>query len=356
MSTRPYLRPAPHGGRCKKCSRRLGKGEHVYYAKHWGMACETCGGSDTAPPAPRKTKRSAPAATSAEAAMTGEKPGRRSADGVWRYEFASVGEAVRDALDDFAQNDTSREWLRDRMAKALSGRDEWANHFTQDRFLRELAAPSKHLCEAVDRMREQLIGSVSAPVTQRRKVRRGQDWGEELDVDRYLSRDSSPWDRSVRERQPRRTVTIGCNLSVNASAKAEELLYRGAAALALADVLTSRGVNVSIVAFDSVLCPTDLVKHGVIRYTLKDPLMPLDLGAITFALCEIAFFRVVGAIGGSRHWPGRLCHSLGSASNLPEADRTGVDYLVDANVLGEEAATEWLKGCLATSETEVCHV
>jgi Arc/MetJ-type ribon-helix-helix transcriptional regulator len=352
---RPYLRPAPHSGRCKKCGHRLGKGEHVYYAKHWGMACEQCGGSETATPAPRKTKRSENAVPTGTA-MTGEKPARKCSDGVWRYEFGSVSEAVRDALDDFAQNDTSREHLRNRMARALSGQDSWGNYFTQDRFLRELSKPSKHLLEAVDRMRERLIGDVAAPTTPRRKVRRGQDWGEELDVDRYLSRDPSPWDRSVREKQPRRTVTIGCNLTVNAGVKPEELLYRGAAALALADVLTSRGVNVGIVAFDSVHCPTDLVKHGVVRYTLKDPLMPLDLGAITFALCEIAFFRVVGAVGGSRHWPGRLCHSLGSAANLPAADRTSVDYLVDADVLGEEQATEWLKGCLATTETEVCHV
>jgi hypothetical protein len=352
---RPYLRPAPHSGRCKKCGHRLGKGEHVYYAKHWGMACEQCGGSDTATPAPRKTKRGKTPAP-AGGAMTGEKPARKCADGVWRYEFASVGEAVRDALDDFAQNDTSREWLRNRMTLALSGKDDWANYFTQDRFLRELSNPSKPLLDAVDRMREQLIGAVAAPVAQRRKVRRGQEWGEELDVDRYLARDPSPWDRSVREKQPRRTVTIGCNLSVNAGTKPEELLYRGAAALALADVLTSRGVNVGIVAFDSVLSPTDLVRNGVIRYTLKDPLMPLDLGAITFALCEIAFFRVVGAVGGSRHWPGKLCHSLGSAVNPPAADRAGIDYLVDADVLGEEQATQWLKGCLANTESEVCHV
>jgi hypothetical protein len=321
------------------------------------MACEQCGGSDTAAPTPtpRKTKRGQVPAPAA-GAMTGEKSARQCADGVWRYEFGSVGEAVRDALDDFAQNHASQEWLRDRMKRALSGRDDWANCFTHDRFMRELSRPPKHLLEAVDRMRERLIGDVAAPSAPRRKVRRGQEWGEELDVDRYLSRDPSPWDRSVRERQPRRTVTIGCNLTVNGGVKPEELLYRGAAALALADVLTSRGVNVGIVAFDSVHLPTDIVGRGVIRYTLKDPLMPLDLGAITFALCEIAFYRVVGAVGGSRHWPGRLCPSLGSAANLPAADGAGIDYLVDADVLGEERAAGWLTGCLAAPETEACHV
>ena len=349
---RPYLRNAPHGGHCKRCRRRIAKGERVYYAKHFGMACQDCGCSESAEsrPAPRKT------GVPTGDAMTGEKSARQCADGVWRFEFGSVGEAVKDALDDFAQNMTSQEHLRKRMAEALSGRDEWSNHFTRDRFLRELSKPARHLMEAVDRMREKLIGDVVQPTTPRRRVRHGQEFGDELDVDRYLARDPLVWDRSVREVQPRRTVTIGCNLAVNAHVKPEELLYRGAAALALADILTSRGVSVGIVAFDSIQQPTDLVEHGVIRYTLKDSLMPLDLGAITFSLCEIAWFRIVGAVGGSRHWPGRLNMSLGRAANLPEADRQGLDYLVDADVLGEEAAVEWLKGCLANTESEVCHV
>ena len=73
-------------------------------------------------------------------------------------------------------------------------------------------------------------------------------------------------------------------------------------------------------------------------------------------MCEIAWFRVVGAVGGTRHFPGKLNESLGMAANLPAADREGLDYLVDADVLGEEKAVEWLKGCLANTETEVCHV
>lgn len=350
----PYLRPAPHCGRCKKCGRRIQKGESVYYAKKCGMACVSCndGGTPTPTPAPKAKRAKYPAPTGA---MTGEKSGCQCSDGVWRYEFASVGEAVRDALDDYAQNMTTQETVRAKLAYALSGRSEWGNHFTPPQFMAELSKPSEHLTDAVDRMREQLIGEVAAPTAPRRKVRRGQEWGDELDVDRFLSRDPSPWDRNVRERQPRRTVTIGCNLSIDGEAKPEELLYRGAAALALADVLASRGVNVGIVAFYSVGHPTDCVKRGVVKYVLKDPLMPLDLGAITFALCEIAFFRVVGALGALRHWPGKVSWGLGQPAMLPAADRADLDYLVDEDVNGEAQATVWLKGCLAATESEVAH-
>jgi hypothetical protein len=336
------------------CYSRIAKGERVYYAKHMGMRCERCGsGSAESGPTPKKTAKRP---EKFEPAITGEKAARRDADGVHRYEFGSVSEAVKDALDDFAQTASNQEWLRTRMGRALSGHDQWANRYTEARFLSGLANPPQHLLDAVDRMRGKLIDDVVAPTMPRRKVRHGQEYGEEIDVDRYLARDPSPWDLSVREPQARRTVTIGCNLAVNAHVKPDELLYRGAAALALADVLTSRGFNVGIVAFISIRNPTNVVTHGVIRYTLKDPTMPLDLGAVTFAMCEIAWFRIVGAVGGSRHWPGKLHESMGAAVSLPEADRAGLDYLVDADVLGEEKAVEWLKGCLANNETEMTHV
>jgi hypothetical protein len=146
--------------------------------------------------------------------MTGEKSARRCADGVYRYEFAGVGEAVRDALDDYAQNLTNQEHLRERLCKALSGRDEWTTGFTRERFLKELSDPAPDLLETVGRLRDQLVGALAAPPTARRRVRRGQEWGDELDPDRWLVRDLAPWERVVREVQPRRTVTIGVNLSV----------------------------------------------------------------------------------------------------------------------------------------------
>ena len=48
---------------------------------------------------------------------------------------------------------------------------------------------------------------------------------------------------------------------------------------------------------------------------------------------------------------------LGGAAILPPADCETLDFLVDTNVLGEERATEWVKGCLAntTNELEACN-
>jgi len=124
---------------------------------------------------------------------------------------------VKDALEDFAQNAHNRTFLNTRIAKALSGADSWASRFTRERFLAELSAPAKYLTEAVDRMREKLVGEIDFPKTPRRRVRHGQEFGESMDADRYLARDPMAWARSVRVETPRRTISIGVNLSVIAS-------------------------------------------------------------------------------------------------------------------------------------------
>jgi hypothetical protein len=156
-------------------------------------------------------------------------------------------------------------------------------------------------------------------------------------------------------------VTIGCNLSVNCHIKPEQLLYRGAAALALADILTSRGFNVEIVCFDSRRDCSDVVERSVVRYVVKDHLMPLDVNAVAFAMCEIAWFRIVGAYGACRHFPGKVTDYLGSAASLPEADRKSVDFAIDADCLSREAAESWLKRCMgqvqaAPAESEAANV
>jgi hypothetical protein len=277
----------------------------------------------------------------------------RCVDGIHRYAFYSVSEAVEDALCDYAQNDTNRERIRLMQDNALSGSDRWGNYFTRSKLLAELSCPSQSLLSAVDEMRERLIGSLNLPTTPRRKVRRGLDWGDELDADRFLFREPNAWERSIREHQPRRTVTIGCNITVSARVRPEQLLYRGAAALALADILAQRGCNVGIVLFKSVEQPTSSVDWGLIRYVVKDALMPLDVSSVAFSLCEIAFSRIVGVCGEARHWPGALRSGFGHPAPVPAADREGIDYLIDSDCLSREAAEAWLSAQL---ESEVEHV
>ena len=288
--------------------------------------------------------------------QTGHNPVVRDADGIDRITFGSVGEAVIDALTDYAQNEGNREFLAYRLDYHMTGRDTWANNFTKETLLDTIANPPQHLLDAVEQMRQQLVDDISPPVCTRRRLRRNLDAGDELDAQSVLVRSLTPWERMAREHQPRRSVTIGVNLTVDSSQRAEHLLWRGAAAAALADILTQRGLNVEIVAFWSIATMATGSKMVVGRYIVKRPDMPLDIGAVSVALAEIAFARLVALYGLARHMPGVLDEGLGVCEMLPEADQAGIDYLAESNITSRDAAEAWLRQSATTQESEVLHV
>ncbi len=94
------------------------------------------------------------------------------------------------------------------------------------------------------------------------------------------------------------------------------------AALALADILTQQGLNVGIAVFEVSSDPTNEVRKSVVKHQIKQPDMPMDLGMCAFAMCEIAYTRIVAVLGGARHLPGTLASGLGCVAHLPSA-RTG---------------------------------
>lgn len=354
-------------GLCRVCGRPIAKGTEIYFRKHYGIRCVECGphtSQDERLPskrAGRKKARSAPQPAPAPVPwepFTGdgrfrpatEVPGFRAqdraaileSDGVHRIEYGSVRELVEDALSDYAQTDGNLERLRGIQAMAFSGTASWGNYFTRERLLDQVFNPAPELMAEVDRMRERLMGELPLPIRPRRKLRRGLDCGDELDVDRWLVRDPNSWERMDRTTDAKRTVTVGCNISVHHLCGPEDLLYRGAAAVALADRLTQQGCNVGIVLFKVSLEPSTRVDRGVLRCQLKASDMPLDLPAIAFALCEIAFYRCVVVVAGARRWPGTLAKGLGAPVLLPEADRRSVDFLIDSDVRSESAAVSWL--------------
>lgn len=342
---------ARYQGRCKGCAKRICAGDTVWYAKGAGVRCEVCGRH----PAPGDDS---PEASEANGTANGTwKPGPRAqkgADGVYRYEFASLDAAVKHArFGDAAVHgtDLTITGILAAHGVAVTGGGEgpgggWTNHYNYARLAEDAANPPAHLLDAVNSMRQRMIDRVAPPNATRRRLRRGRDWGDDIDSDRFLARDPMMWNRVEREPQSKRSVMIGCNLAVNAGRKPEDLLWRGASALALADVLTQRGVNVGVVLFSSVGTPSSVVNRGVIKYMAKDPQMPLDLGALAFAMCEIAWFRLVAAVGDSKLWPGRLSGGLGSANPLPVADRRGLDFIIDEDVIGQTGAEQWLKAAI----------
>jgi len=289
---------------------------------------------------------------------TPHNPVSRDSDGIDRITFDSVGQAVVDATTDYAQNEGNRVFLAERMAFHMSDAvgDEWTNFYTRSKLLDVIANPPQHLLDSVEQMRQSLVDEISPPVSTRRRIRRNQDFGDELTPESVLVRSLTPWERMTRENQPKRSVIIGVNLTVHGDQKPEHLLWRGAAAAALADILTQRGMNVEIVAFWTIGTMSSTSRMVVARYIVKRPDMPLDLGAVSVALAEIAFARLVALYGLARHMTGVLHDGLRCCEKLPISDRSGIDYLAEANITSCSAAECWLRACAKRQESEVCHV
>ena len=133
----------------------------------------------------------------------------RDLDGIHRITFDSMGESVIDAMTDYAQNEKNRLLISQRLSEHMTGRDDWSNYYTKAKLLDAIANPPRHLLDAVEAMRSQLVDEISPPVCTRRRVRRNQDFGDELTPESVLVRSLTPWERMTREAQPRRCVTIG---------------------------------------------------------------------------------------------------------------------------------------------------
>ena len=324
---------------------RLGHEVGIPWQRLWGILKASGGDQQSRPRRQSKPQH-----------RTSTSPVVREADGIDRITFDSVGEAVIDALADYAQNDHNRTFIAGRLESHMSGEDAWANCFTKEKLLATIANPPKHLLDAVEEMRQQLMDDVCPPVCSRRRVVRNQDFGDELTPESVLVRSLTPWERMSRETQPRRCVTIGVNLTVHSAQRAEHLLWRGAAAAALADILTQRGINVEIAAFWTIDHMSNRSDKVVSRYVIKRADMPLDLGSVSVALAEIAYARLICLYGLGRHLPGVLSKHLGYCESLPPQDRAGIDYLAESNVTSRTAAQAWLRDCTARQESGVLHV
>jgi hypothetical protein len=296
--------------------------------------------------APQKAKTPAEIPASVERAVAAT----RDENGFHRVKHLSITDAVQDALRDYATNETNREHVTGTQNKALTGNNEWGNYYTPEKFNAALQSPPQELLDAVTQLKDELVGELALPTQARRRVRRGLDHGDEITADRWLDRDPNCWERSVRELTTRQVVKLAVNLTVCGLASPKQLLYRGAAALALADVLTERGHNVEITLFGTASRMTPAVNVIVSEYVVKATDMPLDIGALTFAACEVAFFRIIVACGTARHVPGTLApHRFGPPAPLPSAIAEPFDFVVDNDVISRSAAKAWLDSKLSAA-------
>ena len=155
----------------------------------------------------------------------------------------------------------------------------------------------------VDRMLADLNDTeMPRPKSRKRRTRFSEDNGDELDYDRL--RDGRDYWRTSRRENTHgpSTITIVVNVGANCKTKAGDILWRGAAAIALATRLEEAGYRVEIWAGwrsdnlrstkQNPQCKQDYDVTGVAAICLKRPDDPVDPSTLVAAVSGW-FFRTV---------------------------------------------------------------
>lgn len=147
----------------------------------------------------------------------------------------------------------------------------------------------------LDRMLEDLRhAALPTPKSRKRKMRWSSESGDELDLDR-LRAGQDYWRTTRREMQTGpSTMTVLVDVGANCNVAAEDILWRGAAAVALTQILEAAGYRVELW---SVIRSRELFNSdttdGVVGCCLKRTEDPLDVSTLINAVSGW-FFRTVG--------------------------------------------------------------
>jgi len=159
--------------------------------------------------------------------------------------------------------------------------------------------------ETIKRLAEEAGAEVkSRPVSRKRRAAWSEDCGDELDIDRLRS-GQSPWLECRRQAVTApQQVTLVIDVTASYSRSAESIIWRGAAALVVADLLENAGFNVEIVAVFNVSRGFRNGSDYFLAYRIKRADQPIDIATLVNAISGW-FFRtvVLQAMYCERPWP-----------------------------------------------------
>ena len=141
------------------------------------------------------------------------------------------------------------------------------------------------------------LGSVEVPPVRsikRRRIRA--DEGDELNIhDVYAGDLDLAWRRiGKREKAGPRRITLVANIGALGDVTADELFWRGASMLKLADALTEAGYTVKIIAVSSAdKISADGFMDGWFQVTVKEFDQPLSVNSVASVICLAGYFRTV---------------------------------------------------------------
>ena len=194
-------------------------------------------------------------------------------------------------------------------------------------------------------------------ITPPQSIRRRRVWsdqGDSLDMPRiWAGRSDVAWQRCKRsmQRAPA-VVTLYCNMAASSMTTAEQMFWRGAAVLRLADYLTHAGYNVEVIAATAaahVGIGENLRTLQTVQ--IKPARGPLELNTLAAVVCLSGFYRIyewasrahLVAKAGSR-----LASGVGRQANMTDfAPLPPNSFECPREVLTMEKARDWIKGILA---------
>ena len=188
--------------------------------------------------------------------------------------------------------------------------------------------------EMADKLREKIAQPMSI---KRRRIRC--DFGDSIDMQAvYAGRLDTAWQRCGKVQQRcRRNLIVGVDQIEYGGGDASRIFWRGAAALALSDVLSAAGYSVELRA--CFRGGNDCGSQGV-SITVKQPDMPLDILATAGPMTHPAFFRACG-----HQWLMNFCRNRRSGGGvmvqrwekLPDGE-----IIAPQDVCTEAGALDWV--------------
>lgn len=218
--------------------------------------------------------------------------------------------------------------------------------------------------QTIQGMMNEIAGAdVPSPTNRKRRRIRSEDGGDDIDYDRLHGGESEFWIDTIRKQvSGTQTLTIMVNVAGSRDVPFNDLFWRGAAAVALADKLENAGYRVEIIAA-SLLTHLYMKRknskrgegYSFISTRLKEAQDPLDIDALAVATSGW-FFRSVHFQGHAvcgkpliEHI-GYPCHLRETDSKVQEAVGHGSRLISLDDIFDKKSAVDFIKKTLMEIE------
>lgn len=259
--------------------------------------------------------------------------------------FDSVNELVRYASGGEILDAQCRAYNHSKARDTLTadGRSNWYNGFDLTKIEHFLRSTPTYLLDAINEVRDQIIDEIPIPQRKRRNRRRNQEFGDSIDVDACVTRRTDGWERLDRLPQDAKSVRVAINPAVLAHRRSNDLVYRGAVAAVVTDMLEASGCAVELSAVSITSNASEYTRRLYTTVIVKESGDPLDVCSLAYVTGEIGFYRRIFLSVRPRIVKGRVSSGLGSTAEFNLDDHKDYDIVIDSNITSLHSAVSLVK-------------